>query len=61
MAPSPWPELASVRERIERAGFDAVELEAGLPAEPGELLVVTPITSTPRICTDCGRPGSLSY
>ena len=34
------PELASVRERIERAGFDAVELEAGLPAEQGELLVV---------------------
>lgn len=34
------PELESVRERIERAGFAAVELETGLPAEPGELLVV---------------------
>jgi UDP-2,4-diacetamido-2,4,6-trideoxy-beta-L-altropyranose hydrolase len=34
------PELDSVRERIERAGFAGVELETGLPAVPGELLVV---------------------
>ncbi len=34
------PELESVRERIERAGFTALKLGAGLPAERGDVLVV---------------------
>src|SRR5260370_33126876 len=34
------PELESVRERIERAGFSALKLGAGPPADTGDVLVV---------------------